>query len=170
MSNSLQDQLRALGLAKEKPKKAKKKARRSGGKKQRRESISLQKAWALKEREERNQADHARRQKQAEDRKRREINRQIRAIVDRERLNDPGAEIARHFVFRGRIRKIDVTPSQLEELNAGKLGVVYLSGSYHLLAQQHVDAVRSISGGHVPDLGSDSADDGDHPVPDDLTW
>ncbi len=74
-------------------------------------------------------------------------------------------------MFRGRIRKIHVTPDQLKALNAGELGIAYLSGSYHLLASEHADAVRQLSEAHVPDLSAGSADDDEEfPVPDDLIW
>ena len=36
----------------------------------------------------------------------------VRAIIEAHRLNRDGAEIARNFMFRGRIRKIYVTPEQ----------------------------------------------------------
>jgi hypothetical protein len=50
------------------------------------------------------------------------------------------------------------------------LGIAYLSGGYHLLANKQVKAVRRLSAEHVPDLSSETEDDGDHPVPDDLDW
>jgi uncharacterized protein YaiL (DUF2058 family) len=174
MADSLQDQLRALGLARDKP-------NRSGGKKpkqpsrrqsrpQGKHSLSLEKAFALKEREEKQQADQARRKKQAEDRKRRELNNQIRTLTEKNRLNRDDADIARNFMFKGRIRKMYVTSEQQLALNRGELGVVYLSGSYHLMASEHVEAVRRLSEEHVPDLSGVEEDDGDYPVPDDLIW
>ena len=69
----------------------------------------------------------------------------------------PGVRHARHlYVVR---------------LDAGELGIVYLSGGYHLLAREHTEAVRRLSETHVPDLsvGTDD-DDEEFPVPDDLIW
>jgi uncharacterized protein YaiL (DUF2058 family) len=180
MSDSLQDQLRALGLAKKQPQKNK----RSGSAKRSRQAnrnssgqgakpgeLSLEKAYALKRREEQTQADKARRKKQAEDRQRRLLNNQIREIVKANRLNREEAEIARNFMFRGRIRKINVTPDQLKALNAGDLGIVYLSGGYHLLDLAQLDKVRALSADHVVRLNTDSTDDDEEfPVPDDLSW
>jgi uncharacterized protein YaiL (DUF2058 family) len=91
--------------------------------------MSLEKAYALKQRDERKQA-----------------------------------------MFRGRIRKIHVTPDQLKALNGGELGIAYLSGGYHLLAKKDLEAVRKLSAEHVIELESEVDDDGDHPVPDDLIW
>jgi len=169
MSDSLQDQLKALGLARAKPKpkpKPEPKPRGNKGK----EEFSLAKAFALKKRDEQNQADHARKKKLAEDRQRRQLNNEIRIIVKAHRLNRDDAEIGRNFMFRGRIRKIRVTPEQLKALNAGELGIAYLSGGYHLLANEHAKAVRLLSEEHVADLSTEAGDDGVHPVPDDLTW
>ena len=165
MSDSLQDQLKALGLARAKPK-PKPKPRANKGK----QEFSLEKAYALKIRDEQKQADHARKKKLAEDRQRRLLNNEIRTIVKAHRLNKDDAEIARNFMFRGRIRKLHVTPEQLKALNAGELGVAYLSGGYHLLAEEHAEAVRRLSGEHIADLSTAAEDDGDHPVPDDLSW
>ena len=171
MSDSLQDQLKALGLARAKPKsksksKPKPKPRANKGK----QEFSLEKAYALKKRDEQKQADHARKKKLAEDRQRRLLNNEIRNIVKANRLNKDDAEIAWNFMFRGRIRKIHITPEQLKMLNAGELGIVYLSGGYHLLTNEQVKAVRRLSAEHVPDLSTETEDDGDHPVPDDLSW
>lgn len=179
MGDSLQDQLRALGLANKEQKKEKRKAprnaqnaaaRRASGGKRSTAGFSLEKAYALKERDERQKADRARKIKQAEDRRRREINNEIRKIVKLHRQNTDSAEIARNFMFRGRIRKINVTPEQLKALNAGECGIAYLSGGYHLLAAEHLEAVRRLSADHVPDLDGGADEDGDYPVPDDLNW
>ncbi len=167
MSDSLQDQLKALGLARAKPKrKPKPKPRGNKGK----QEFSLAEAYSLKNKDEQNQADHARKKKLAEDRQRRQLNNEIRIIVKAHRLNRDDAEIGRNFMFRGRIRKVRVTPEQLKALNAGELGIAYLSGGYHLLANEHAEAVRALSEEHVADLSTEAGDDGDHPVPDDLTW
>lgn len=179
MGDSLQDQLKALGLARNKPQRSKQgaekpiKNRRQPSPRKASEAgeLSLEKAFALRKQDEKRKADETRRKKQEEDRRRKQLNTAIREIVTPHRLNRDDAEIARNFMYRGRIRKINVTPDQLKALNAGDLGVVYLSGGYHLLAKQHVDAVRLLSEQHVPDLGGGSEeDDGEFPIPDDLIW
>jgi uncharacterized protein YaiL (DUF2058 family) len=179
MSDSLQDQLKALGLARNKPGKkhqeTSRKTRKSGpkaageGQKSPAE-FSLQKAYALKKQDEQRQTDQARKKKLAEDRQRRLLNNEIRSIVKAHRLNRDDADIGRNFVFRGRIRKLHVTAEQLKTLNAGELGIAYLSGGYHLLAAKHADAVRLLSEEHVVDLSAESENDGDYPVPDDVSW
>ncbi|MBT8060551.1 MAG: DUF2058 family protein [Gammaproteobacteria bacterium] len=176
MPDSLQDQLRALGLAKKKSAGRKKRSKPARGQRQGqpgsdpKKELSLDEAYALRQREEKKQADRVRRRKQAEDRQRQETNRRIRDIVNKHRLNVDEAELARNFLFRGRIRKIHVTPEQQRALNDGELGIAYLSGSYFILSPEHLDAVRAISPDHVVELGGADEDEGDHPVPDDLDW
>ncbi len=190
MSKSLQDQLLALGLAREKPNRPRKPSQRRPGKAVRQSGagslqkqgqgrakqvdgseLSLDKAYALRKQEEKKQADAARKRKQAQDRQRRQLNKDIRAIVHKHRLNDTKADVPRHFMYRGRIRKINLTPNQLKALNAGELGIAYLSGGYHLLAPEHLEAVRKLSPDHIPDLTSGTSEETEEfPVPDDLIW
>jgi uncharacterized protein YaiL (DUF2058 family) len=176
MGDSLQDQLLALGLAKDKPPKRgkKKAARRPGGRppqvRKASGEMSLDKAWALREKEEKRSAEQRRVRKIEEDRKRREINKAIKAIVEANRANRADAEVARNFLYRERIRKVYVTPEQNRALASGELGLVYLSGGYHVLAAEHVEAVRKIAADHVVDLGGDEPEEEEFPVPDDLVW
>lgn len=180
MADSLQDQLRALGLAKSQPKK-KRSQNRPGARRQANTSsspkkgpnpeLTLDEAYALRAREEKRQVERARRQKIEEDRRRRQLNQAIREIVSERRLNQDDADIARNFLFNGRIRKIYVTAGQNRALASGELGIVYLAGSYHLLEPDALEAVRHLSVAHVVELGGEGeADDSDHPVPDDLEW
>lgn len=177
MGDSLQDQLRALGLAKEKQAARKRKkpgwgpgqgvaARKKGS-----GEMSLDKAWALRAKEEKDNAAQKRARKIEEDRKRREVNTAIRKIVDAHRMNREDAEVARNFMFRNRIRKVYLTPEQNRALGEGEVGLVYVTGGYHLLDAENVEAVRKIAPDHVVDLdsGSDSAEE-EFPVPDDLNW
>lgn len=179
MGESLKDQLRALGLARNKPDKPSARGR-PGGRGKRKPSPpsrpdasrepSLDEAWALREREERRQAERSRQAKLAEERRRREINDRIRGIVEPGRLNRDDAPVPRHFLYKGRIRKIYVTEAQQRSLSAGEIGIVYLTGGYHLLEAGAVDAVSRISAEHVVDLDARDPSEDDHPVPDDLVW
>jgi len=182
MSETLKEQLLALGLAREKkgrsqPAKAgnrgdtkhrKKVAVR--GEDENRVEMSLDRAYALRRQQEKTQVEAARKRKQEEVRRRRQLNREIGDIVKKHRLNTPDAEIPRNFMYKGRIRKIYLTPEQMAALNREDLGIAYLSGGYHLLALEHIEAVRKLSADHVPDLGGESGNDEEFPVPDDLIW
>ncbi len=183
MSDSIRDQLLALGLTEDRPRNWK----RGGSRQQRRAAknrvstgtpnpsaasaeISLDQAYRIRERDEKQRVEAVRKKKMARDRKRREINRKIKTIVDAHRLNRADSELPRNFVHKGRIRKIMVTGEQLASMNAGQLGVVYLSGGYHLLKPEHIESVRQFSAEHVPDLGGGSEEETEHPVPDEITW
>jgi uncharacterized protein YaiL (DUF2058 family) len=169
MGISLQDQLKALGLAKGKPKQARNMPRPR--QQENTGELSLEKAFALRKQDEKHKAAKAKQKKQEEDRQRKKLNNAIREIVKTHRLNQLDAQIARNFMFRGRIRKIHVTPDQLKALNAGELGIAYLSGGYHLLPAEQAEAVRLLSAEHVVVLTDDTQDDdGDFPIPDDVTW
>jgi uncharacterized protein YaiL (DUF2058 family) len=182
MADSLQDQLRALGLAnKQQRERGVRRDARKGGKAARQRpghepgprsdgELSLDQAYALREQEEQRQAQQTRDRKRAEERRRREINDSLRAIIEAHRLNRDDAEVARNFMYRGRIRKLYVTPEQQQALGEGRLGIVYLSGSYHILTPERLDAVRAISAEHVVELRGGGEDEEDFPVPDDLIW
>jgi len=182
MGDSLQEQLRALGLAGSQPEKRQRKSKPAPARRAGKTSgptreqgpdreLTLDQAYALREREEKHQAERARRQKIEEDRRRRQLNQAIREIVKRHRQNRDDADIARNFMFNGRIRKVYVTAGQQRALAADELGIVYLAGGYHLLEPDALDAVRQLSADHVVKLDNEAVDDdSDHPVPDDLVW
>ena len=191
MGNSLQDQLRALGLAKDSnsPVRNKNSRGRAGDRQnqvRRRPSsggdpapadrptdeteLSLRQAYLLREKQEKDLAEQARRNKREQDRKRRQLNERIRMIAEPHRLNDAAAEFSRNFMYKGRIRKVNVTAEQLKALNEGSLGLVYLAGGYHILPPEYVEQVRLLSPDHVPDLQCDDSEEDEYPVPDDLMW
>ncbi|MCP5419752.1 MAG: DUF2058 domain-containing protein [Gammaproteobacteria bacterium] len=86
------------------------------------------------------QAQERRHQEQAAERKRerdRQLNREreqekqrreeqarIRQLIESQRLNDPGAELAYNFLADGRfIRRVRVTSQQQNQLAAGRIGI-----------------------------------------------
>jgi len=175
MSNSLKDQLLALGLAPKKskpePTKSRKARGKSAGTKREDKEISLDQAYRMRVREERRQQERAVELKREQERQRRKVNQKILDLVKEHAVRDPAAENKRNFIFKGRIRSVLATPDQINEINTGKLGVVYLSGNYHLLPSERIEEIREFAPDHIPDLqGADQEDEGDHPVPDDLIW
>ena len=174
MSESLQDQLMALGLAKDRPKKKSRPKRRP--KKQRAagsgQDISLDAAYRAREQSEKASQERAKAEKRALDMERRRINKKIEALLDGQAQNVDGADLKRNFLFKGRIRTVRVTPEQLAAVNDGSLGVVFLRGNYLLVDPQLRDQIAALSADHVPDLSGDGSaeEEGDHPVPDDLVW
>jgi len=173
---SLQDQLRELGLGKKPGSTAGSKRRKASRAKPAREEVSLDQAYRLRERDEKRTAQEKKEQKRLVDLQRRRINKEVQALVDAHGLNDEQAEIKRNFLYKGRIRSVLCTPGQLQKLNAGELGVVFLRGNYILMLPEHVERVRAISADHVPDLGTgdesgqDTDEDDRYRIPDDLIW
>jgi len=181
MSESLKDQLKALGLAPKPSKKAKNRpARKPHQSKPRRQakqqnkdpnSISLDQAYRMRSQQERQQKQKAAELKQAQERERREINKKIKALIKEHAVRDENAEIKRNFLYKGRIRSVLTTPEQLKQINEGSLAVVYLSGNHHLMPSEVVAQVKDFAPDNVPDLqGAQSAEEEEHPVPDDLIW
>ena len=92
-------------------------------------------------------------------------------------LNRPEADIARHFEYGGKIKRIHVTAEQLRALNAGTLGVVQQDGRYLLvdadtLAQAEAIFAQAIALKVDPDAPAeaDPYSDPQYQVPDDLVW
>ncbi len=175
MSESLKDQLRALGLSpkrgSQKPVKPHKAGKKTAHGKSDSGELSLDQAYRLRHKQERRQKEQAIAHKRAQERQRREINQRVLSLVKLHAVRDDAAEIKRNFIYKGRIRSVLVTTGQLQAINDGELAVVYLSGNYHLMASDKVEEVRQFAPDHVPDLrGADIEGEQEHPVPDDLTW
>lgn len=179
MGDSLQDQLKALGLARDRPQRRQSqstssRARPRGAADGHRGSghpdLPLDRAYELRARDERRRSEKTQRLQRDMERERRLINQAIRAIVDEQRLNQADAEIGRNFLYKGRIRRIFVTTEQQAGLNSGAMGIAYLAGGYHLLSAAAFESVRAISADHVVELREQADDEEEYPVPDDLTW
>jgi uncharacterized protein YaiL (DUF2058 family) len=142
-----------------------------------REEIDLAKAYAIRAQKEKDERIEAERLKQEEARKRREAKARLAELLKDKALNDPAAEIARHFDYGGKIKRIHVTPVQLKSLNAGELGVVQLDGRYLLVDVALLVQAEAIFAPAVALKVDPSARAEDDPyadprfeVPDDLVW
>ena len=92
-------------------------------------------------------------------------------------VNDPAADIARHFEYGGKIKRVHVTADQLKALNAGELGVVQLDGRYLLFPMALVLEAEQVFAPAVALKVDPNAPPSDDPysdpayqVPDDLVW
>jgi uncharacterized protein YaiL (DUF2058 family) len=207
MSNSLRDQLLGLGfksapkperkpetrpahgankaaapqrphaLKPARPQQARPEQRRPHGKPRTREEIDLAKAYAIRAQKEKDERIEAERVKQEEARKRREAKAQLAELLKDTALNDANAEIARHFSYGGKIKRIYVNETQLKALNAGELGVVQLDGRYLLVAAALLAQAETIFPPAValkvdPNASADEDPyaDPQYQVPDDLVW
>ena len=181
MSHSLRDQLLGLGYTpapKPAPKPERKPERKPEQRPPRtREEIDLGKAYALRAQKEKEDRIEGERLKQEAGKQRREAKAKLALLLKDKALNDPAAEIARHFEYGGRIKRIHVTPAQLQSLNAGELGVAQMDGRYLLVALPLLLEAEAIFAPVVAlkvDPHAKPADDpyGDpaYQVPDDLVW
>ena len=175
MSNSLKDQLLALGLAKKKVQTKPKKQARSrppaAKAKTGSADISLDQAYRMRHQQERQQKEQAIAQKREQERLRRETNQKIKSLISDFAIRDEDADTKRNFLYKGRIRSVLATREQVTEINNGLLGVVYLSGNYFLMPAEKIGEIRQFAPDHVPDLGgAETAGEEDNPVPDDLIW
>lgn len=139
--------------------------------------IDLAKAYAIRAQREKDERIEAERLKQEEARRRREAKAALTAFVKGKALNDAAAEIARHFPYGGKIKRIYVTAEQLPQLNAGALGVVQIEGRYLLLSAAHLQEAETMFPPAIalkvdPDAPAhdDPYADPKYQVPDDLVW
>lgn len=139
--------------------------------------IDLAKAYAIRAQREKDERIEAERLKQEAARERREARTRLAQLMQGKALNDPAAEIARHFEYGGKIKRIHVTEAQLRALNAGELGVIQLDGRYLLvdaatLALAQETFAPSVALRVDPDApaADDPYADPQYQVPDDLVW
>ena len=152
-------------------------APRSGGPRRPAGEMDLAKAYAIRAQREKDERIEAERQKQEAARQRREARQKLAEALGGKALNVADADIARHFEYGGKIKRIYVTADQLTELNAGRLGVVQVDGRYVRVDAPTLAMGESIFPAAValkvdPDAPAqdDPYADPRYQVPDDLVW
>jgi len=139
--------------------------------------IDLGKAYALRAQKEKDERIEAERQKQEAARIKREAKAKVAELLKDNTLNDPAAELVRHFDYSGKIKRVHVNADQLKALNAGELGVVQLDGRYLLVTAEHARQAQALLPSLLallidPDapVADDPYADPGYQVPDDLVW
>jgi uncharacterized protein YaiL (DUF2058 family) len=139
--------------------------------------MDLGKAYAIRAQKEKDERIAAEKARQEEALRRREGKLKLAELLKTATLNDAAAEIARHFEYGGKIRRIYVTPAQLVALNAGELAIVQQGGRYHLVSADHAREADALLPGVLallvdPNVPSadDTYSDPMYQVPDDLVW
>lgn len=142
-----------------------------------REDIDLAKAYAIRAQKEKDDRIKAEQAKQEAARQRREAKAKVEALVKDKALNVAEADIARHFPYGGKIKRVYVTAEQLKAVNAGALGVLQLNGHYKVVNAEVLAQAEAIFPDCValkvdPDApaGDDPYADPKYQVPDDLVW
>ncbi|MBD8634848.1 DUF2058 family protein [Stenotrophomonas sp. CFBP 13725] len=141
------------------------------------EEMDLAKAYAIRAQREKEERIEGERLKQEEARVRREAKAKLEELLKDKSLNAEEADIARHFPYGGKIKRIYVTADQLKALNAGELGVVQVAGRYILVTAELVLQTEAIFAQAVAlkvDPNAPAEDDPyadpQYQVPDDLVW
>jgi len=139
--------------------------------------MDLGKAFALRALQEKAERIATEQAKQDAARVRREARAALAVFLRDKGLNDPVAELTRHFEYGGKIKRIHVNPEQLKALNAGELGVVQNEGRYLLVAASVLTEAELIFAQAValkvdPNATAeeDPYADPQYQVPDDLGW
>ena len=143
----------------------------------RRDEMDLGKAYAIRAQKEKDERIEAERLEQEEARLRREAKAKVDELLKGKSLNDAEADIARHFPYGGKIKRIYVNAAQLKALNAGELGVVQQNGRYVLVSSALLAQAEALFPACValkvdPDApaADDPYADPQYQVPDDLVW
>lgn len=139
--------------------------------------IDLAKAFALRSQQEKHERERAEQAKQAAAQQKKAAKEKVGTLLHNAQLNSVEADIARHFAYGGKIKRIYVTAAQLSALNSGALGVVQFNGRYCLTSREVTLQVRELLPALVAlycDGNEESLPEGyDDPkfqVPDDLIW
>lgn len=131
--------------------------------------IDLAKAYALRDKNERDARASEQRAVEQRSREKKERKQKLTALLNGKSLNAAAAEIARHFPHTNKIRRIYVTAEQLPLLNSGELAVAQFAGRYLLVSRETALAVQAIDGDALVLLCDPNAVDDDG-VPSDLVW
>ena len=139
--------------------------------------MDLAKAYAIRAQKEKDERIEAERLKQEEARKRREAKAALATFLQGKGLNVADAEIARHFEYGGKIKRVYVTAEQFKALNAGELGVVQNDGRYVIVDAATLAEAERIFAPAIAlkvDPNAPAQDDPyadpQYQVPDDLVW
>jgi uncharacterized protein YaiL (DUF2058 family) len=195
MSNSLKDQLMGLGFKNSptKPVETKPKANHKKPdykKPDYKKSVTpskvpvnntsefdLAKAFALRQKDEQRLRDQAETEKQEQARLRRVVKEQVGLLLKDHVLNSPEADIARHFPYSGKIKRVYVTAQQLRAINAGELSVVQHLGKFCIVntalalqVQALIPALLALHCDGTEQAVGDEYADPQFTVPDDLIW
>ncbi|MGE4073522.1 MAG: DUF2058 family protein [Lysobacterales bacterium] len=141
---------------------------------------SLAHAYQIRAETEKREREEAQKRAQEEAQRKREQRQKLSALVAGKAQNNPAGEHARNFFYGKKIRKVNVTPEQFQQLNAGELGVAQVDGRFLILSPEIIREALSIAPQHValfvPEgIGASNNPDDDYSdprfqVPDDLVW
>jgi len=131
--------------------------------------IDLAKAYALRDRAEREQREADKRAAEAKAREKAERKQKMATLLADKALNLAEAEVPRHFPHGDKIRRVYCSPDQLVKINAGELAVVQHLGRYLIVDREIGEQVRAINADAFVLLCDPDAPAEDD-IPADLIW
>ncbi len=133
------------------------------------EEIDLARAYALRDRAEREQREDEKKQAEQRAKEKAERKQKLNALLAGKALNQQDAEVARHFPHGDKIRRVYCTPDQLIQVNKGELAIVQHLGRYLLVTREIGEQVREIAPVALILLADPDAP-GEDDIPADLVW
>ncbi len=179
MTKSLQDQLLKSGLVDEKKAKTIGKQKRKEAKQvpkgqEKEDETTLLAKQALAEKTARDREQNKELQFAAEQKA---IQAQIKQLVEINKIDRGGGEVAYQFVDQKKIKKIYVAKKLVDQLALGQIAVTKLDGRYELVPKVVAEKIaqRNLEAIIVLNEKNSSAPDEDDPyadyrIPDDLMW
>lgn len=171
MSESLRDQLLKAGFKEARPLQHAGKRKPLPAKPPREPTEpDLAQAFAIRAKADKAERDAAEREARQQAEIKRERKRRLNDLLGGNALNRADAEQVRNFEFAGKIRRVYVSPEQLDRLNAGEFGVVMHAGRALLVTRKVALQAQAIAPELVALLVDPDAPAADDGVPDDLMW
>lgn len=108
------------------------------------EEIDLARAYALRAKLEREEAEQARREAEQKAAEKRERKLLMAALLEGKAQNLADAEHPRHFEHQGKIKRVYGSEAQVMAINAGELGIVMQDGHFRIVAREIALQVRDL--------------------------
>lgn len=177
---SLQDQFLKMGLVDEKTAKKNKKEKAKQEKMQRKKQLTVEneaEKLAEQARQEKVERDRQLNQQRKAEAEKKAIAAQIRQMIEMNRLDRQGAELAYNFTDGTVVKKIQINEAMQRLLGTGKLAVVRLDDSYEVVPAPVAEKIAARDADSVVVLnektGEAVAEDdpyAEYQIPDDLMW
>jgi len=135
-----------------------------------REELDLAQAYRLRARQEQEERQTADREAAERARAKKERKEKLARLLHDKALNDPNADVPRHFPHGSKIRRIYCTAAQLTQLNQGELGVVQRAGRYLLVTHSVALEAQQIQPEALVLLVDPTAPTDEDGIPTDLIW
>lgn len=176
---SLQDQLLKAGVVDKKKAKEIKKEQRKQAKQQPKGHLQVDEAkeqakLALEKKSEHDRQMNKELQAQAE---KKAIQAQIIQLINVNKINRSGGEIAYQFTDEKKIKKLYVTPDLQQQLIKGQIAIVQLGESYELVPAPVAEKIQQRNEGAIVLLNQKDSQEideddpyADYQIPDDLMW